>query len=236
MPRWTVRSVMTENVVTVAEDMPYKEIVATLAQHGVSAVPVVDEAGRVVGVVSEADLLHKMEFAGLEPHLHLIERRQRRMARVKASGDTARDLMSAPAITVGPDAALTAAASTMERERVKRLPVVDRRGRAIGIVSRRDLLRVYLRDDEAIRDEIRNQVLRQTLWIDPDTIDVSVAQGVVVLIGRADRRSTAQIIVRLCEAVPGVVEVVDQLEHGYDDTADLNRHNFMGTMVKETIP
>jgi len=236
MPRWTVRSVMTENVVTVPEDMPYKEIVATLAQHAVSAVPVVDEAGRVVGVVSEADLLHKMEFAGLEPHIHLIERRQRRMARVKAAGDAARDLMNSPAITVGPDVALTAAASTMERERVKRLPVVDGRGRAVGIVSRRDLLRVYLRDDEAIRDEIRNQVLRQTLWIDPDTIDVSVDQGVVVLIGRADRRSTTQIIVRLCEAVPGVVEVIDQLEHGYDDTADMNRHSFMGPMVRETIP
>jgi len=236
MPRWTVRSVMTENVVTVPEDMPYKEIVATLAQHAVSAVPVVDEAGRVVGVVSEADLLHKMEFAGLEPHIHLIERRQRRMARVKAAGDAARDLMNSPAITVGPDVALTAAASTMERERVKRLPVVDGRGRAVGIVSRRDLLRVYLRDDEAIRDEIRNQVLRQTLWIDPDTIDVSVDQGVVVLMGRVDRRSTAQIVVRLCEAVPGVVEVIDQLEHGYDDTTDLNRHTFMGPMVKETIP
>jgi CBS domain-containing protein len=227
---------MTENVVTVPEDMPYKEIVATLAQHAVSAVPVVDEVGRVVGVVSEADLLHKMEFAGLEPHLHLIERRQRRAARVKASGDTARDLMSSPAVTVSPEAALTAAASTMENERVKRLPVVDGRGRAVGIVSRRDLLRVYLRDDEAIRDEIRNQVLRQTLWIDPDTIDVTVDQGVVVLMGRADRRSTAQIIVRLCEAVPGVVEVIDQLEHGYDDTADLSRHHFMGPMVKETIP
>jgi CBS domain-containing protein len=227
---------MTENVVTVPEDMPYKEIVATLAQHAVSAVPVVDEVGRVVGVVSEADLLHKMEFAGLEPHLHLIERRQRRVARVKASGDTARDLMSSPAVTVSPEAALTAAASTMESERVKRLPVVDGRGRAVGIVSRRDLLRVYLRDDEAIRDEIRNQVLRQTLWIDPDTIDVTVDQGVVVLMGRADRRSTAQIIVRLCEAVPGVVEVIDQLEHGYDDTADLSRHHFMGPMVKETIP
>jgi CBS domain-containing protein len=227
---------MTENVVTVPEDMPYKEIVATLAQHAVSAVPVVDEVGRVVGVVSEADLLHKMEFAGLEPHLHLIERRQRRVARVKALGDTARDLMSSPAVTVSPEAALTAAASTMESERVKRLPVVDGRGRAVGIVSRRDLLRVYLRDDEAIRDEIRNQVLRQTLWIDPDTIDVTVDQGVVVLMGRADRRSTAQIIVRLCEAVPGVVEVIDQLEHGYDDTADMSRHHFMSPMVKETIP
>lgn len=236
MPRWTVRSVMTESVVTVPEDMPYKEIVATLAEHAVSAVPVVDGAGRVVGIVSEADLLHKMEFAGLEPHLHLIERRQRRTARAKAAGDTARDLMSSPATTVGPDAALTVAASTMERERVKRLPVVDGRGRAIGIVSRRDLLRVYLRDDEAIRDEIRNQVLRQTLWIDPDTIEVSVDHGVAVLMGRADRRSTAQIIVRLCEAVPGVVEVVDQLEHGFDDTADLHRHTFMSPMVKETIP
>lgn len=236
MPRWTVRDVMTKDVVSVTEDAPYKEIVSTLAQHAVSAVPVVDSVGRVLGVVSEADLLHKMEFAGLEPHLHLLERRQRRAARTKATGDTARDLMSAPAVTIGPDVALPAVASTMERERVKRLPVVDAQGRLTGIVSRRDLLRVYLRDDESVRDEIRDQVLRKTLWIDPETIKVTVEQGVATLAGRADRRSTAQIVVRLCEAVPGVVEVVDQLEYAYDDTADLNRHHFMGPTVRETTP
>jgi CBS domain-containing protein len=236
MPRWTVRDVMTEKVVSVTEDVAYREIVETLAQHAVSAVPVVAADGRVLGIVSEADLLHKMEFAGLEPHLRLLERKQRRAARAKASGDTARELMSSPAVTVSPDVALSAAAQAMEHERVKRLPVVDEQGRLVGIISRRDLLRVYLRDDEAVREEIRRQVLHRTLWIDPETVTVSVERGVVALGGSVDRRSTAQIIARMCETVPGVVEVVDDIAFDYDDTTELHRHHYMGPTVKETVP
>jgi CBS domain-containing protein len=122
----------------------------------------------------------------------------------------------------------------MDDERVKRLPVVDEQGHLVGIISRRDLLRVYLRDDAAIRDDIREQVLRQTLWIDPDTITVEVDRGVVTLGGTADRRSTVGIAVRLCEAVDGVVDVVDNIGYEYDDTADLNRRNLMGSTVRET--
>jgi CBS-domain-containing membrane protein len=99
MQRWTVKDVMTHNVVSVTEETTYKEIVEALAHNGVSAVPVVDDGTRVLGIVSEADLLHKMEFTGPEPHVHLLERKQRRVARAKASGDAARDLMSGPAIT-----------------------------------------------------------------------------------------------------------------------------------------
>jgi CBS-domain-containing membrane protein len=227
---------MTHNVVSVTEETTYKEIVEALAHNGVSAVPVVDDGTRVLGIVSEADLLHKMQFSGLEPHVHLLERKQRRVARAKASGDTARDLMSSPAITVSPDASLPAVAKTMDDERVKRLPVVDEQRRLVGIVSRADLLRAYLRDDDAIRDEIREQILRKTLWIDPETITVTVENAVVTLAGTADRRSTVQIATRLCESVAGVVEVVDQMAYAYDDTADLHRRNLMGPTVKETTP
>jgi CBS-domain-containing membrane protein len=236
MRRWTVKDVMTENVVSVTDTTPYKEIVELLAQHAVSAVPVVDSAQRVIGIVSEADLLHKIEFTGLEPHVHILERKQRRAARAKAAGDVARDLMSSPAVTISPDASLSAVAKVMDDERVKRLPVVDEQGRLGGIVSRRDLLRVFLRGDEALREEIRSQVLRRTLWVDPDTITVVVERGIVTLSGTADRRSTAQITVRLCESVEGVVEVVDQLRYEYDDTADLSRSYLMGPTVKETTP
>ena len=123
----------------------------------------------------------------------------------------------------------------MEQEGIRRLPVVDGQGRLVGIVAPGSAA-VYLREDAAIGAEIRDEVLRRTLWIDPQTVDVSVDRGVVILAGRADRRSTAQIIVRLCEAVPGVVEVLDRLEYGYDDTADLHRHHFMGATVKEMTP
>ena len=175
MQRRTVKDVMTHNVVAVTEETSYKEIVPTLAQKLVSAVPVVDDGMVVLGIVSEADLLHKMQFSGLEPHVHLLERKQRRIARTKASGDIAHELMSSPAVTVSSGASLPAVAKMMDDERVKRLPVVDEQGRLVGIVSRSDLLRVYLRDDAAIRDEIRAHVLRRTLWIDPETITVAEA-------------------------------------------------------------
>jgi CBS domain-containing protein len=105
MRRQRIKDVMTRNVVTVVETTPYKDIVQMLAERAVSAVPVVDDAGKVIGVVSEADLLHKMEFSGLEPHVHLLERKQRRVARAKAEGDEARDLMTSPALTVSSDIA-----------------------------------------------------------------------------------------------------------------------------------
>ena len=221
MQRWTVKDVMTDNVVSITEETPYKEIVEAIAHHAVSAVPVVDNRQRVLGVVSEADLLHKVEFTGLEPHVHLLERKAQRIAREKASGDIARDLMNSPAVTISSGASLAAAARIMDHERVKRLPVVDEQGRLVGIVSRADLLRVYLRDDAAIREEIREQVLRRTLWIDPDSITVEVGRGVVTLGGTADRRSTAQIAARLCQTVGGVVDVIDETRYEYDDTAEL---------------
>jgi CBS-domain-containing membrane protein len=236
MRRWTVKDVMTENVISVTDATPYKEIVQLLAKHAVSAVPVVDSANRVIGVVSEADLLHKMEYSGLEPHVHLLERKRRRVARAKAAGDVASDLMSSPVVTISPDVSLAAVAKVMDDERVKRLPVVDEHGHLAGIVSRRDLLRVYLRGDDALRQEIRDQVLRRTLWIDPETITVVVDGGVVTLSGTADRRSTAQITVRLCESVDGVVEVVDQLRYEYDDTADHSRGYLMRPTIQDMTP
>jgi CBS domain-containing protein len=236
MKRWTVEDVMTRAVVTVDEDAPYKEVVETLAEHAVSAVPVVAKDGRVVGIVSEADLLHKMEFAGLEPHVHLLERKRRRTARAKASAETAGDLMTSPAIVIGVPESLTTAAKIMDAERVKRLPVVDEFGHLAGILSRRDLLRVYLRDDDAIRHEVNEDVLLRSLWIEPGTVSVEVERGVVTLAGTVDRRSTVPLVVRMVETVAGVVEVVNHLSYHHDDTADLNRHHLMDPTVRETVP
>lgn len=218
-----VRDVMTDMVVVVREDTGYKDIVDALADFKVSAVPVVDADGRVLGVVSEADLLHKMEFGGADGHLGLLHRRRQRAAQQKATGDTAADLMSAPAVCVAPSAAVGEAARLMEAEHVKRLPVVDVEGRLVGIVSRRDLLRVYLRPDTAIEREVASEVLRRTLAVEPGDVEVEVSAGVVRLTGNTDRRSTADIAVRLARAVDGVVDVVDELTYRYDDTEDLNR-------------
>ncbi len=224
MKRWTVRDVMTTEVVTVGEATHYKEIVQKLAAHGVSAVPVVDADGRVVGVVSEADLIHKVEFAGEQAPL--LERRWRRSGRAKATGEIAADLMSSPPIVVRPAVPLAGAAKIMDAEMVKRLPVVDGAGQLVGIVSRRDLLRVYLRDDDAIRDEILHEVLRRTLWIANDALTVTVHSGVVTLAGTVDRSSTIPLVVSLVEGVGGVTEVVDHLTYHYADGLKPNRHLF----------
>ena len=217
-----VRDVMTGAVVTVGPDTGYKEIVDALVDGAVSAVPVVDADDRVLGVVSEADLMRKVEFTGSGAQARIFEWR-RRAAREKAGGDHAGALMSGPAVTIGPDASVSEAARTMDDRGVKRLPVVDEQGRLVGIVSRRDLLRDYLRPDAELRTEIIDTVLRRVLLIEPGAVDVDVDRGVVTMRGTTDRRTTAQIAVRLTHLVPGVVDVVDELTFQYDDTDDARR-------------
>jgi CBS domain-containing protein len=212
-----VKDVMTVDVVAVPTTATFKEIADALAEHKISAVPVVDDGGIVVGVVSEADLLHKLELATSDLHRRLVDRRRVRTAKSKAAGDTAEALMSSPAITIRSSAPIGEAARLMEHERIKRLPVVEDDGRLIGIVARRDLLRPYLRSDSAIRQDVEFEVLQRTLWVIPATIDVFVTDGRVTLRGRADRRSTAEIAVRLTRAVDGVVAVTDEMTWVLDD-------------------
>jgi CBS domain-containing protein len=217
MKRHTVAEVMTRRVATVAEETGYKQIVETLTTNAVSAVPVLDDDHRVVGVVSEADLLHKVDIAGIEPHGWLLERKRVRIAREKANADFARELMTAPAITVAEDDSIAVAARLMDSERVKRLPVVDSQGRLVGIVSRSDLLRPYLRSDEDIREEITKGVLLRTMWMDPREFTVAVDQGVVTIHGEVERRSTVPILIGIVRSVPGVVDVIERVSSRIDD-------------------
>jgi CBS domain-containing protein len=140
MKQWRVSDVMTTPVVAVREDTTYGEIVTTLAKHKISAVPVQDAFGRVLGVVSEADLLHKVEFLGDGAEPRLFEWGTRKTNRAKARASTAIELMSHPAITVAPGASVVVAAQLMEEEHIKRVPVIDELGRLVSIVSRNDLL------------------------------------------------------------------------------------------------
>jgi CBS domain-containing protein len=209
---------MTTEVVTVDEETPFKELVALMADTKVSALPVIDPDGRVVGVVSEADLLLKEEFPEGPPERQLFESHRRRMTRAKAAGDMAVELMTSPAITVAPDASIAEAARLLHRHQIKRLPVVDPAGPLLGIVSRADLLKVFLRSDDQIAQEIRRGVLLRALWVDPDTVRVEVRDGVVTLTGRLERRSLIAIVVSLVRSLDGVVDVVDRLTYELDDT------------------
>lgn len=214
----TVSDVMTRDVVTVDALAPFKEVVRLMQEHRVSALPVVDEDDVLLGIVSEGDLILR-EDPGLAGGGHMFESRHRAKDRAKAAGDLAHELMTSPVISVAPDAPLGEAARLMHRNEVKRLPVVTAEGRLVGIVSRADLLRVFLRDDAAIAKEIREDVIRRTLWIDPDTIRVVVREGVVTLQGQVERRSLLPIVERLVASVEGVVAVNDRLSYAADDTA-----------------
>ncbi len=213
----SVADVMTRAVVVVNGSASFKDVVRRMHEHRVSALPVVDDDGRLVGIVSEADLILK-EDPELEEGGRLFVGRHRRHEREKAAGLRASELMTAPAITVTPDAGLGEAARLMHRKGIKRVPVVDADGRLQGILSRSDLLKVFLREDAEIEHEVREDVVRRTLWIDPDTVNVSVRDGVVRLEGQLERRSLIPVLERLVAGVEGVVGVEQHLSYQVDDT------------------
>ena len=217
MQHRTVGELMTRRVVRARRDMPFKEIVKLLAENDVTAVPVVDELDRPMGVVSEADLLRKSadqaDPSGRSPIPHLEA-----WERAKAEGARAEELMSAPAVCARPEWSVVEAARLMEVHSVKRLPVVDETDRLLGIVSRGDLLRIFLRRDDAIRDEITRDVLEQTLGLAPSEVTVEVHEGQVTLRGSVEFKSLIPIVERLCRSVDGVVSVFDHIAYRTDDT------------------
>ncbi|WP_340384420.1 CBS domain-containing protein [Streptomyces sp. SS7] len=210
---YKVSDVMTQTVVAVGRDAPFKEIVRTMEQWKVSAMPVLEGEGRVVGVVSEADLLPKEEFHDEEQSLS--QQRQRLADVAKAGATRAEELMSTPAVTVHPGATLAQAARIMAVRHVKRLPVVDDIAMLQGIVSRADLLKVFLRPDDEIADEVRRTVVSSLYPTAGHSLDVTVHEGVVTLRGHVRDTALVPIAVRLIRAVEGVVDVEPQLT-GHD--------------------
>ncbi|WP_137991124.1 CBS domain-containing protein [Streptomyces vilmorinianum] len=182
-----VDDVMTHAVVSVGLDAPVKEIVESIRRWRVSALPVLSPEGRVVGVVSEADVLGKVPGD---------DRR----------GTTARHLMSTPAVTVTRGATIAGAARLMGRGRLKRLPVVDDDGRPVGVVSRGDLLKVYLRSDAELADDVRHELLTHLLPEGDSTLTVTVLDGAVTLGGHIPASVPVGLLLRLTRAVPGVVD------------------------------
>ncbi|MFB6614290.1 CBS domain-containing protein [Streptomyces sp. NPDC085524] len=203
--RYTVSDVMTHTAVAIGREASYKEIVELMHQWKVSAVPVLEGEGRVVGVVSEADLLPKEEFRRTEPVLpDQLEEAS------KAGGVLAEELMSSPAITVHPGATVAEAARIMARKGVKRLPVVDEVGMLEGVVSRSDLLKVFLRPDGELAEEIREAVLAGSA--PGKALDCTVEDGIVTLRGPVRDRTLLPLLARAVRAVEGVVDVRVELD------------------------
>ena len=213
--RWRqrVRDVMTTKVITVDRITPYKEIAALLAKHKINAVPVLMLGRHVAGIVSESDLLLAQEKreraaqAAAGGGLHLTHRHDAHQ------GLTGEELMTSPAITTIPEASLSTAARLMNDHNLKSLPVVKPDGTLAGMVSRSDLLSVFLRSDEDISSEVRD-LLSKVLLTEPDAVAVRVRNGVVVLGGQPTAGTDpglVPVVVRLIWDIPGVVDVVEKM-------------------------
>jgi CBS-domain-containing membrane protein len=209
-----VKDVMTGDVVAVRRDASFKEMAARLREYRVSAFPVIDENRRVIGVVSEADLLAKEALAG--EHVGIpaaVTGILHHKDHQKAEGLTAGDLMTHPAVTVRRDDSVEHAARLMYTLKVKRLPVVDAGGYLVGIVSRSDLLTVFDRTDEEIHAEIVNDVILREFLVDPAVFMVSVADGVVTIQGNPETAELGHQLVTKIRRVQGVVGVHDELAY-----------------------
>jgi CBS domain-containing protein len=203
-----VRDVMTRRVVSVREDASFKEMADMLRRTRISAFPVIDTANRVIGVVSEADLLVKEAVQATGTSIIAALRHVGEEA--KAQGVTAADLMTRPAVTVGPDASVAEAARIMYDRRIKRLPVVDAAGRLLGIISRADVLAVFSRPDEEIRDEIVHRVLPVAVVIKSEDFEVTVRDGIVTISGPPQHEQAARALLDAARHVQGVVAVRDR--------------------------
>lgn len=235
MKEITVRDVMTNSVVTTSPSAPFKYVLRIMQDHRISAVPVVDDTGRLVGIVSEADLLKAestepprrnffLEWFVSPARLAEIERRSEDLR--------AEDVMTRDVLTVRAEASVSDAARTLLGAGVKRLPVTDEGGRVVGIVSRADLLRPYLRSDLEIRTEVVEDVILGAMWIDPSTLDVRVHRGVVTVGGQVELRSAKEILVELIRRVSGVVGVRDELSYEEDDRAHERRIPLLRTSFR----
>jgi len=210
----TVNEVMTTHVVAVTKDASFRDIATMLRRHRVSAFPVVDADGKVIGVVSEADMLPKealLAAPGVRVPAGDAESRHNDFA--KATGVTAASIMTRAPITITQDEPVTSAARLMYSCKVKSLPVVTEHGYLVGIISRADVLSVYGRPAAEIRREITQDVIMTEIRADPGSFTVTVKDGIVTLEGRPQTAQQGRNILAEVWHVEGVVSVRDRLTY-----------------------
>jgi CBS-domain-containing membrane protein len=198
-----VVDLMTTDVIRVSPDTRIKEAARLMFRHRVSGLPVVDADGRLSGIITEADFL-RMEVA-------------RNEADEPQPVETVGEVMSSGVVTVAPDAEITEAAKIMVIQDVKRLPVVDTDNKMLGIIARLDIVAVFTRPDEVIEDEIREDLLRRVLFVDPDDVDVTVLNGVVTFKGEIGTKNESRILGELSRRLDGVMRVDNQLSWRIED-------------------
>jgi len=191
-----VVDLMTTDVIAVSRETGLRDAARLMFRNRVSGLPIVDGAGELVGIITEADFL-KLE----------VERQEG----TRGQGDTVGDVMSRGVVTVSPNVEIYEAAKIMAVQEVKRLPVVDEDNRLLGVISRSDIVSIFTRPDDVIEDEIREDLIRRVLFIDPDGVQVGVANGVVTLSGQVATRSEASMLEELTNRLDGVLGVESKL-------------------------
>jgi CBS domain-containing protein len=212
----TVADVMTTRVHVASPTTPFKLLVRLIEENRISAIPIVDQQGFPIGVVSESDLLLKELRTQLESEKSFLHPRRLQTERTKAQGLVASDVMTSPAIALRSSQQLMEAARLMQEHNVRRLVVVDDRGKISGIVSRSDLLQVFLRPDDELRGEMVG-ILLPMLMLSSDPIWVDVHDNVITLQGEVDRKSDVEILGRWTSELDGVVDVINRLTYRWDD-------------------
>jgi len=210
-----VRDLMTTDPITTTPDAPLKEAARVMVREKVSGLPVM-EGGKLVGIVTEGDFLRQEANRDQPYRLSLLE------ALFGDGGaepavETVGEVMSEPVITITADATVSEAARVMSHRRVKRLPVVDDDGELIGVISRADVVNAFTKPDEVIEDEVREDIVRRLLFLEPDAVDVDVRDGVVTLSGELENRTEAHLLEELTRRIAGVVRVVSHLSYEVDD-------------------
>lgn len=217
-----VKDVMATDVVTVGPDVGIKEAARLMVETGISGLPVVED-GELVGMITESDFLDQEADKSEERYHRLLDALLGNRSH-RSLGDSVRDAMTSHVVTISPDARLSEAAYLMKNKRVKRLPVVGESGKMRGIVSRADILHAFIRSDDAIESQIRDDVVRRILLLDTDSVVIDVKDGVVALSGNVPTRTEARLVEELAMRIDGVIRVTSDLSYEVDDTIPPEDH------------
>jgi len=210
-----VRDLMTTDPITTTADAPLKEAARIMVREKISGLPVM-EGNKLVGIVTEGDFLRQEANRDQPYRLSLLEALFGDGA-AEPAVETVGEVMTEPVITITPDATISEAARVMSHRKVKRLPVVDDEDNLIGVISRADVVNAFTKPDEVIEDEVREDIVRRLLFLEPDAVDVSVKEGVVTLSGELENRTEAHLLEELARRIAGVVRVVSNLTYEVDD-------------------
>jgi CBS domain-containing protein len=210
-----VRDLMTTDPITTTPGALLKEAARIMVREKISGLPVM-EGSKVVGIVTEGDFLRQEANRDQPYRLSLLEALFGEGG-AEPAVETVGEVMTEPVITITPDATVSEAARVMSHRRVKRLPVLDDGGNLIGVISRADVVNAFTKPDEVIEDEVREDIVRRLLFLEPDVIDVGVDDGVVTLSGELENRTEAHLLEELTRRIAGVVRVVSNLTYEVDD-------------------